>query len=44
METVVAAVTEQGDATIWNEKLLPYDLYLEEDDDFDTRINNRANF
>ena len=47
MEKPVATVSLAGEAEIINEKFMPYDLYLEEDDsdnDIDIRINNLNNF
>ena len=47
MEKPVATVSLAGKAEIINEKFMPYDLYLEEDDsdnDIDIRINNLNNF
>lgn len=44
MDKVVAAVTVHGRAKILNEPFMPYDLYLEEGSDFDTQLNNLANF
>ncbi len=44
MEKIVATVSTIGKAKIINEKFMPYDLYLEEDDDIDTRMNNLNNF
>ena len=44
MERVAATITDTGVAKVLHEQFLPFDLYLEEDDDFDTRINNRNNF
>ena len=41
MEKVVAKVTSNGKAKILEEDFMPYDLYLDEDDDdIDVRINN----
>ena len=42
MEKVVAKVTSTGKAEILEEDFMPYDLYLDEedDDDIDVRINN----
>lgn len=44
MDKVVASVSDLGQAKILNEQFMPYDIYLEESDDFDTRVNNLANF
>lgn len=43
-EKKVAEINTGGEAHILNEKFLPYDLYLEEDVDFDTLLNNIDNF
>lgn len=43
-EKKVAEISTQGTAVVRNEKFMPYDLYLEEDNDFDTLINNINNF
>jgi hypothetical protein len=43
-ETRILEINTQGIAVILNEKFMPYDLYLEEDRDFDTLINNINNF
>ena len=40
MERCVANIAANGKATILDEVFMPYDLYFEEDDDFDVRINN----
>ncbi len=46
METAVVRFSTNGKATILQEKFMPYDLYLDEDDenDLDILINNLANF
>ena len=44
MDKVVAAVTVHGQAKILNKPFMPYDMYLEEGNDFDTQLNNLANF
>ena len=46
MEKVVARISSNGKAKIFQEKFMPYDLYLEEDDenDIDVLINNLNNF
>ena len=44
METEVAEITSGGQVRLINERFLPYDLYLEADDDIDTRLNNLNNF
>lgn len=45
-ETVVAQVLLNGRVQIYEEKFMPYDLYLDEDDenDIDILINNLGNF
>ena len=43
-EKKVAEINTRGEAVIFSEQFLPYDLYLEEDKDFDTLINNMNNF
>ena len=40
----VAAIHEDGTCTIYAPSFLPYNLYLEEADDLDTRLNNLNNF
>ncbi len=44
MEKVVAVISSVGEAKILNERFLPYDLYMEEEDDIDCRLNNLNNF
>ena len=47
MEKVVAMISSIGKAEIINEKFMPYDLYLEKEEndmDIDTMINNLNNF
>ena len=46
MEKVIARVSTNGKVEILNEQFLPYDLYLEydEEDDIDTLMNNLDNF
>lgn len=46
MEKAVASISLTGDARILDERFMPYDLYLEEDEDndIDTRVNNLDNF
>lgn len=46
MEKCVAQILSNGKVTIHDEKFLPYDLYLDEneDDDIDVRVNNITNF
>lgn len=40
----VAEISTRGEAVIFGQKFFPYDLYLEEERDFDTLINNMNNF
>ena len=47
MEKIVASVSATGNAKIYNEQFMPYDLYLEEEtaeNDIDTMMNNLINF
>lgn len=44
MEKTVAAISTYGDAAIYLPQFMPYDLFLEESDDFDTRTNNITEF
>lgn len=46
MEKVVATISTAGKVNIHNDKFMPYDLFLEcdEDEDIDTLINNLNNF
>ena len=37
-------ITLTGKITIYNKDLLPYDLYLEQEEDFDTQVQNINNF
>lgn len=43
-EKKVAEINTRGEATVFNERFIPYDLYLDDDRDFDTLINNMNNF
>lgn len=43
-ENPVCKISTQGSCTIYNEAFLPYQLYLEEGEDIDTRVNNVTNF
>lgn len=43
-EKKVAEVNMRGEAVILNARFMPYDLYLEDERDFDTLINNMNNF
>ena len=40
----VAAIREDGTCTIYAPSFMPYNLYLEEAGDLDTRLNNLNNF
>ena len=40
----IAEINTRGEALIFDEKFFPYDLYREEERDFDTLINNMNNF
>lgn len=42
--TTVAAISLRGEVEIYNPTFMPYDLYLEEWDDFDTARNNVTEF
>lgn len=44
MNRVVATVSTLGQAKIFNEQFMPYDMYFEESNDFDDLANNLANF
>ena len=44
MDKVVATVSTLGQAKVLNEQFMPYDMYLEESNDFDDLVNNLANF
>ena len=43
-EKKVAEINSQGMASVLNERFMPYDLYLEDEKDFDTCFNNILNF
>ena len=43
-DKVVATISMLGQAKILNEQFMPYDMYLEESNDFDNLVNNLANF
>jgi len=43
-ERKVAEINTRGEAAVLNERFIPYDLYLEDERDFDTLINNINNF
>lgn len=40
----VATIDETGHAKVLEPAFMPYNLYLEEEDDVDTRVNNLMNF
>ena len=44
MDKVVATVSTIGQAKIYSAQFMPYDIYLEESIDYDSLINNLANF
>lgn len=44
MEKIIASVSSTGKVRIFDMAFMPYDMYLEEDDDIDIRINNLDNF
>ena len=44
MDRTVAAVSTLGQVKILDEQFMPYDIYLEESNDFDVLVNNLANF
>ena len=44
MDKLVAAVSTLGQAKIYEESFLPYDIYLEESNEFDDLANNLSNF
>ncbi len=44
MERPVASLSDKGIAEILDESFMPYDIYLEEGEDLDTRLNNLDNF
>lgn len=44
MDRMVAAVSTLGQVKLLDEQFMPYDIYLEESNDFDVRVNNLANF
>ena len=43
-ENCVAQISTAGECEIYLEDFMPYDLVLEESNDFDERINNVTNF
>lgn len=40
----IASIREDGSCTVYYPSFMPYNLYLEESDDLDTRLNNLGNF
>lgn len=44
IDKIVATIDSGGQAQIISEQFLPYDLYLDEEHDIDTLINNLSNF
>lgn len=40
----IALIREDGTAEVYYPEFMPYNLWLEEDDDIDTRVNNLNNF
>ncbi len=44
MDRTVATVSTLGQVKILDEQFMPYDVYLEESNDFDVLVNNLANF
>ncbi len=43
-DTTVALLTDSGKCSLLKAAFLPWDLWLEESDDFDVRVNNMTNF
>jgi len=43
-ERKVATLSSVGDVIIYSQQFMPYDLYLEEETDLDTKLNNLYNF
>ena len=41
---IVAEIRDDGTCTIHSESFMPYNLWLEEDDSVDSRVNNLSNF
>lgn len=41
---LVAEINTSGEVVLWNERFCPYNLYLEQERDFDVQINNLNNF
>ena len=41
-ERKVAEINTRGEAAVLDEQFIPYDLYLENERDFDTLINNHG--
>lgn len=44
MEKIVATISTTGRAVVCDDKFMPYDLYLGNEDDIDTLLNNLDNF
>ena len=44
MDRITAQIDTLGKARVLDKQFLPYDLYLEEEEDLDTCINNLGNF
>lgn len=44
IDTIVAAIDSGGLVQVLSEQFFPYDLYLEEDNDIDSLLNNLDNF
>ena len=40
----VASIRDDGDCTIYNKSLMPFNLWLDVEDDLNTRVNNLNNF
>lgn len=44
MEKIVASISTSGTVQIFQEQFMPYDFFLEEVEDIDTKVNNLINF
>lgn len=44
MEKIVAGISTSGTVQIFQEQFMPYDFFLEEEEDIDTKVNNLINF
>ena len=44
MEKIVADISTSGTVQIFQEQFMPYDFFLEEEEDIDTKVNNLINF